>query len=153
MTTIPVELAEAREACTQAWNEYFVIIEREHTYEEYHQALNKAGAADDLCSDLYRRWQAVGGTSDIESIEAAELAAEQHKALQIVLDVASAQTPAEFGPQEPPQDYRIFNKRQADGTYRPLSEFFDGKPAWMIEAEAQAADYNDLKATEENARY
>ncbi len=30
-----------------------------------------------------------------------------------------------FGPQEPPQDYRIFNRKQADGTYRPLSEFFD----------------------------
>lgn len=26
--------------------------------------------------------------------------------------------------QEPPQDYRIFNKRQADGTFKPLSEFF-----------------------------
>jgi hypothetical protein len=30
-----------------------------------------------------------------------------------------------FGPQEPPQDYRIFNRRQPDGTFRPLSEFFD----------------------------
>jgi hypothetical protein len=72
MTTIPVELAEAREACTQAWNRYFVVTERPHTYDEYHQALNEAGASDDLCSDLYRRWQAVGGTSDIESIVEAE---------------------------------------------------------------------------------
>ena len=30
-----------------------------------------------------------------------------------------------FGPQEPPQDPRIFNRRQADGTFRPLAEFFD----------------------------
>lgn len=32
------------------------------------------------------------------------------------------------GPQEPPQDPRIFNRRQTDGTYRPLSEFFDPNP-------------------------
>ena len=38
--------------------------------------------------------------------------------------------PGEFaeytGPQEPPQDPRIFNRRQADGNFRPLSGFFDG---------------------------
>ncbi len=28
------------------------------------------------------------------------------------------------GPQEPPQDFRIFNRRQPDGTYRPLADFF-----------------------------
>lgn len=28
------------------------------------------------------------------------------------------------GVQEPPADYRVFNRRQDDGTYRPLSEFF-----------------------------
>lgn len=27
-----------------------------------------------------------------------------------------------------PNDYRIFNKQQVDGTYRPLSEFFDPEP-------------------------
>jgi hypothetical protein len=44
--------------------------------------------------------------------------------------------------------------------YKIAAEFIDchplpdvgDKPAWMIEAEAQAADYNDLKATQENAR-
>ena len=30
-----------------------------------------------------------------------------------------------FGSQEPPQDYRIFNRRQPDGNYRPLSEYWD----------------------------
>ena len=30
------------------------------------------------------------------------------------------------GPQEPPQDPRIFNRRQADGTFRPLDKFFEG---------------------------
>ena len=27
-----------------------------------------------------------------------------------------------------PDDPRIFNRKQADGTYRPLSEFFDREP-------------------------
>jgi hypothetical protein len=31
-----------------------------------------------------------------------------------------------FGPQEPPDDPRIFNRKQADGSYRPLAEFFNG---------------------------
>lgn len=30
-----------------------------------------------------------------------------------------------FGPQEPPQGYRIFNRKQPDGNYRPISEFFE----------------------------
>lgn len=29
------------------------------------------------------------------------------------------------GPQEPPDDPRIFNRRQADGTFRPIKEFFE----------------------------
>lgn len=31
-------------------------------------------------------------------------------------------------PLEPPQDERIFNRRQPDGTFRPLSEFFSAPP-------------------------
>jgi len=30
-----------------------------------------------------------------------------------------------IGPQEPPNDYRIFNCRRADGSFPPLSEFFE----------------------------
>lgn len=30
-----------------------------------------------------------------------------------------------FGPLEPPNDYRIFNRRRPDGSFPPLSEFFD----------------------------
>lgn len=30
-----------------------------------------------------------------------------------------------LGPQEPPSDPMIFNRRQPDGTFRPLAEFFD----------------------------
>ena len=32
--------------------------------------------------------------------------------------------PDALGPQEPPQDIRIFNRRQADGSFRPLTDFF-----------------------------
>lgn len=34
-------------------------------------------------------------------------------------------TDAVIGPQEPPADYRIYNRRRPDGTFPPLSEFFD----------------------------
>ena len=30
-----------------------------------------------------------------------------------------------LSPQEPPEDYRIFNRHLPDGTRRPVSEFFD----------------------------
>lgn len=71
--TIPTELAEARRAREQAWNEYMQIIDREHTHEEFTAALDKACAADREAVSLYNRWQAVGGTSDITSIVAAEI--------------------------------------------------------------------------------
>lgn len=54
----------------------------------------------------------------ISKEQEAELLAENHE---------------QFGLCEPPQDYRIFNRRQPDGTFRPLSEFFD-KAAKIIEA-------------------
>lgn len=40
-----------------------------------------------------------------------------------------------FGPQEPPQDYRIWNTRQPDGTFKPLSQFFDEAVRKADEAE------------------
>ena len=41
-----------------------------------------------------------------------------------VLDIIYC-TDDDLGPQEPPSDYRIFNKRQPNGTYKPLSVYFD----------------------------
>lgn len=35
---------------------------------------------------------------------------------------------------EPPDDYRIFNRRQSDGTFRPLSTFFDSVTGENVEA-------------------
>ena len=71
--TIPTELAEARRAREQAWNEYQQVIDGWHTHEEFTAALDKACAADREAVSLYNRWQAVGGTSDITSIVAAEI--------------------------------------------------------------------------------
>ena len=31
-----------------------------------------------------------------------------------------------IGVQEPPDDARVFNKRQPDGTYKPIADFFNG---------------------------
>ena len=38
---------------------------------------------------------------------------------------AFAKDGIEVGPQEPPQDYRIYNRRWPDGTFPPTMEFFD----------------------------
>ncbi len=39
--------------------------------------------------------------------------------------VRVAETEPVLGVQEPPQDYRIFNRRQADGSFRPIEQFFN----------------------------
>lgn len=88
--SIPTELADAKLASSEAWNEYMQMIARDHTTAEFFAALNKTRQADDLVSHWYDRWQAVGGTSAITSIVDAEIAAEQRKALQVVIDVAGA---------------------------------------------------------------
>jgi hypothetical protein len=40
-----------------------------------------------------------------------------------------------FGPQQPPDDPRIFNRRQVNGTYRPLSDFFDAAVERVVDNE------------------
>ena len=44
--------------------------------------------------------------------------AEAERAYNLVNSIA-------YGPQEPPQDYRIYNRRMPDGSFRPLAGFFD----------------------------
>lgn len=39
-------------------------------------------------------------------------------------DPAHIATAPQLGPQEPPDDYRIYNRRRPDGTFPPLSGFF-----------------------------
>jgi hypothetical protein len=58
-----------------------------------------------------------------------------------------AQPPAPLGVQEPPQDYRIFNRRLPDGTFPLLSEFFDTAAAKLTAPEAAALE----AAKKENA--
>lgn len=72
MTTIPVELANARRAAREAWEEFQIVIDRDHSIEEWKEALHKGLDADTVAHELYERWQALGGTSDIESIVEAE---------------------------------------------------------------------------------
>ena len=92
MTNLPIEYGKALIAKTEAWNEYQFVIDRPHTTEEVMVVFQKADSVTNKATEWYHRWQAVGGTSDIESIEAAELEQEQHKALKIVLD-ATTQDP------------------------------------------------------------
>ena len=54
-----------------------------------------------------------------------------------------------IGPQEPPQDYRIFNRRQADGTFRPLSEFFGTRTDAQRDLDEWQAE---TQATQESVR-
>ncbi len=53
----------------------------------------------------------------------------QHVAADLGYDLRAAAwlraNVAPFGPQEPPDDPRIYNRRREDGTYPPLSSFFD----------------------------
>ncbi len=44
--------------------------------------------------------------------------------LQKAIEAACA-TYQVFGPAEPPQDPMIYNRRQPDGTHKPLSGFFN----------------------------
>ena len=116
MNTQPIELANAKTARSDAWAEYMQIIERPHTSQEFNAALHKAGMADKNVSEWYDRWQAVGGTSDIESIVDAE---------KFLMYVEQSLT---------------------DPTHIATA------PAWMIEAQAQAADAEDERRTLEDAR-
>jgi hypothetical protein len=43
----------------------------------------------------------------------------------MMLDKKEAEKQMVGGVCEPPQDYRVFNRRQPDGSFRPLSEYFE----------------------------
>jgi hypothetical protein len=71
-----------------------------------------------------------------------------------VYEIAEVFQLPQLGVQEPPQDPRIFNRRQADGTFRDLGQFFSGMSdeEWKAEVTAQMADDADLHQTQESAR-
>ena len=70
MTTfIPVELAQSRNAASDAWTAYLCACEIGAGVED---ALLHAQELEAVSSDWYARWQAIGGTSDIVSIVDAE---------------------------------------------------------------------------------
>ena len=70
--TVPVELATARDAAADAWSTFDTVIDREHTAAEQQDALAVALAADNAVKNWNSRWQRLGGTSDIRSIEETE---------------------------------------------------------------------------------
>jgi hypothetical protein len=72
---IPVELAHAREQREAAYVMYGKAIDDGSPLDATERLYQAADAWDKVCQSLYDRWQKVGGTSDIESIEAAEQAA------------------------------------------------------------------------------
>ena len=65
--------------------------------------------------------QSMGKLSTLK-IQGAEFSREE---LQEIAADEIARAEANLGPQEPPQDASIFNRRQPDGVFRPVSEFFD----------------------------
>lgn len=70
---IPIELAHARKTAETAWKLYDLVIDDDNsTKEQWLSALRKADECDKISHQWFTRWQAVGGTSDIESIIEAE---------------------------------------------------------------------------------
>lgn len=74
---IPVELGEAEEAKDVAWNAWDIAVERyldasgderEHLAALKQAAEEKAVAASNAVTNWWKRWQRLGGTSDIRSI-------------------------------------------------------------------------------------
>jgi len=68
MAIIPIELANARAERSRAWTEYLQLTDREHTSAEFEKAYSYAVKCEEVVTEWYNRWQAVGGTSDIVSI-------------------------------------------------------------------------------------
>lgn len=67
-TRIPIELHNARAASADAWVKYGEAINRGESYSTINQYGLAAEICDAIASRIYNDWQAVGGTSDIESI-------------------------------------------------------------------------------------
>jgi len=66
--TIPLELAFAREFRDLAWDKYGRAIEAGEKHTQLNLLALEAEEWDRICQNLYNKWQAIGGTSDIESL-------------------------------------------------------------------------------------
>lgn len=69
---IPVELAQARETRDIIWSDYAKAIEEGRSKDIIKLLGDTGEKMDELCTEWYNRWQAVGGTSDVVSIVDAE---------------------------------------------------------------------------------
>lgn len=97
MTSIPLELAQARIAREEAWRLYDVAIDTE-TNEITAERFKVCVYLESRCNDLYNQWQAMGGTSDIETLTAVELASK----LEIVPFPQCQDTTLNLAPREWP---------------------------------------------------
>lgn len=66
----PIELVRCKQQIDAAWKMYDAAIDAGNNADELY---NVAVAFLSTYSSLYARWQKLGGTSDIESIEQAEI--------------------------------------------------------------------------------
>lgn len=66
---IPAELADARETAKQLWDKYIDMIDGDYSNAEKEIAYKAAMAAEEVATGWYVRWQKLGGTSDIKTLE------------------------------------------------------------------------------------
>jgi hypothetical protein len=69
---IPYELAQARTQRDAAWDMYGKAIDDGKPQDAKERLGGVAEIWDAVCQKFYDRWQKLGGTSDIDSIEIAE---------------------------------------------------------------------------------
>lgn len=69
----PIELQQAISACDEAWKLYDYAIDNE-SKEMISERFKVCRMLEARKSELYAQWQAVGGTSEVETLTAVELA-------------------------------------------------------------------------------
>jgi len=65
---MPIELAQARTDKETAWSKYFDLVEQTKDADLINQAYLMCEILEQRTHHMYNAWQALGGTSDIESI-------------------------------------------------------------------------------------
>lgn len=68
MVNIPIELANARTARDDAWRKYMEVVEAHGSKELIDETYKVCQIMEELVTNIYKQWQALGGTSDIHSI-------------------------------------------------------------------------------------
>ncbi len=96
------------------------------TYEQMTAMQDEVGFPWGLSKEQTDEWQSICDRTRAEFEAKAAIARAEGLTLQKAIEAACA-TYQVFGPVEPPQDPMIYNRRQPDGTHKPLSGFFNGE--------------------------